>query len=139
MRRPPTLVVAITAALLAGAATSAVAAERATFLGDGVWARKGDCARLARLAAGGPRNIRTTPEQLTAGGYSSWEGSCEFLSIRERTPGKAWIAELSCIEGPEEGKETNLFEKVDARTFKVTVNGEAGLYFRCDLPKSAKK
>jgi hypothetical protein len=128
--------VALAVALAAG---SAAAEETATFLGDGVYTLPDGCAKLGRIARGGPQNVHTVPETLTAKGFESWEAACEFTKITVENPDRVWIAEVKCMEGPDEWTTINRFERIDADTYRVTVEGEVSIYKRCDLPAPAQK
>jgi hypothetical protein len=115
------------------------AQEAATFLGDGVYTLPGGCAKLARIARGGPKNVHTTPETLNAQGFESWEASCEFNKIAVEVTDRVWNTEVKCTEGPDEWTAVNRFEKVDGDTFNVTVDGETSVYKRCDVNQRTKK
>ncbi|HEX4892231.1 MAG TPA: hypothetical protein VFV47_03015 [Hyphomicrobiaceae bacterium] len=110
----------------------ACAQETASFLGDGVYTLPGGCAKLARIARGGPKNVQTTPETLNAQGFESWEASCEFTRVNVEVADRVWTTEVKCTEGPDEWTAVNRFEKIDADTFNVTVDGETSVYKRCD-------
>ena len=110
---------------------------KASFI-SGTYVMEGRCEKLKALEAGGPKNVATVPEMLTAEGFRSWEGSCDFLSIAEIEPGKKWRAEMDCVDGGEEWKETDTFT-LDPATGAITVvvedetaGDETSVFIRCD-------
>lgn len=84
--------------MLLAAAMPAMAKEKASFI-DGVYSSADGCLKLARIEAGGPRNVETVPWTLDADGFHGWEGSCEFTRVLEHEPGKEWVAIMVCVEG----------------------------------------
>lgn len=96
----------------------------------------GGCAKLKAIAAGGPKNVETTPETLTADGFESWEGGCSFVWIKEKQQGRRWVAEMACAEEAEESVEIDTFDLDPASgTIKVTNEGKTSAYVRCDEGK----
>jgi hypothetical protein len=134
--RSASLIVAVTVSLSLAASASA-AEVKAKFLGDGTYAMKdGGCEKLNRIAAGGPKNVETTPETLTADGFSGWEGGCSFLSIKEVKKGVKWVVRMSCSEGAEEDqRETDTFEKQPDGSFHVTNEDKTTHFVRCEVGK----
>lgn len=124
------LLVALPAAPLA-------AKERASFLA-GTYATEDGCRKLARIHAGGPRNLETVPWTLEADGFHGWEGACEFTRIDEHEPGRSWIAIMMCVEGAQLAPELYLFMKDEAEdAFEVARQGDDSpeLYRRCGAGK----
>lgn len=122
-------VIAVCVASPAGAEVSA------TFIGPGTYATEGGCTKLAAIAAGGDRNAGTVPETLTQDGFMGWEGSCTFTSFTEIEKDKKWKALMHCTEGPEEGPESDIFERLPDGKLKVTVMDNATIFERCDAEK----
>lgn len=116
--------------------TAVNAAEvKGTFLGDGTYATKEGCEKLKKIAAGGDKNVETTPETLNQDGFSTWEGGCSFKSISEKDKDRRWIAVMDCAEGDTEESETDTFEKMLDGAIKVTVEGKSTTFYRCDASK----
>jgi len=113
----------------------ASAEVKGDFVGPGVYALPGRCDKVEALAKGGPKNVETVPETLTANGFEGWEGACTFRSITEIEPGKKWKASKDCHEGAEEGPESDIFERLDDGSLKVTVMGNESIFVRCDKDK----
>lgn len=128
MRRRVAASLAGLSALTATAAADVVG----TFVGPGTYATAEGCKKLEAIAAGGFKNVETVPETLTMQGFLGWEGACSFRSITEVEKGKKWKAAMDCHEGAQEGPESDIFERVDARTIKVTVMGNDTMFVRCD-------
>lgn len=126
-----TIVVCVAA--LVGAAP-AWAKVKAGFLGDGIWATAADCAKLKAIAAGGPRNIETDGEMLTADGYEGWEHSCAFVSVGERRKGQIWSVRSKCAEGLHAWVMNETFTKQPDGSFKVVSGKDTLVYQRCDVP-----
>lgn len=104
---------------------------------SGTYATAEGCKKLDAIAKGGPKNVGTVPETLTAEGFDGWEGGCSFTSIKETEKGKAWVAQMACAEGAEENTETDTFELRPDGTIKVTNEGKATIFERCKT-KEAK-
>jgi hypothetical protein len=122
----------IMAAVTAG---SAEAATTASFI-DGVYAREGLCDKWKAVEAGGPRNLDTVTETLSAEGFRSWEGNCDFDTVTEKEKGKVYEAKMKCIEGASEWTETNTFNLApsgDAIT--VWIEGEKHEFVKCGSGK----
>lgn len=127
---------------LAGAVLSdvAIAEVRAEFI-VGTYAMEGRCEMLAKLEAGGPRNVATVPETLDADGFHTWEGGCTFVAIRETEQGHEWVATMSCAEGAEEWGETDTFlldpsnGRITVVADDTTVEDQRSTYVRCDGAK----
>lgn len=117
------------------AAAAAADGIKGTFIGDGTYATAEGCRKLAALAAGGDRNIETVPETLTADGFFGWEGGCTFASITEIEKGRKWKTRLHCVDGPNEGPESDIFERLPDGKIKVTVMGNDTILERCDAEK----
>jgi hypothetical protein len=117
------------------AAHAEVRTVQATFMGKGTYSTAEGCKKLAALLAGGDRNISTVPETLTANGFEGWEGSCTFTSFTEIQKGKRWKALMHCVDGPEEGPESDIFERLPDGKMKVTIMGGATVFERCDGEK----
>ena len=123
------------AALWVSPGPAAMAGETASFIA-GTYVMEGRCEKLAALAAGGPRNVETVPETLTAKGFDNWEGGCAFTSIQEKEKGRVWTAKLSCGQSADEWEETDTFE-LDPKdgSLKVTVDDATTRFVRCDEKK----
>ncbi len=116
--------------------TPAAAGEvKGDFIGPGVYAMQGRCEKLEALAKGGPKNVETVPETLSVNGFEGWEGACTFRSITEIEKGKKWQASMDCHEGGEEGPESDIFERLQDGSLKVTVMGKSSIFVRCDKDK----
>ena len=113
---------AIAGALMALAIAVAQARTVGGFI-DGTYATKEGCAKLAKLAAGKPRNVETVPETLTKDGFQSWEGSCEFTQVLEHEPGKVYIGIMYCVDAGSFYPETDLFIRESDGTISVAVQG----------------
>lgn len=104
---------------------------RAAFIA-GTYALKDRCAMVAALEAGGPRNVETVPETLTATGFDSWEGACTFEKIVDQEKGRVFLTTMRCHEGPEEWTETNTFTvESDGAALLVETDGETMRFERC--------
>lgn len=120
---------------LLGLSSPASAEVKGDFVGPGVYALPGRCDKVEALAKGGPKNVETVPETLTVNGFEGWEGACTFRSITEIETGKKWKASMDCHEGAEEGPESDIFERLDDGSLKVTVMGNESIFVRCDKDK----
>jgi hypothetical protein len=114
---------------------SALAEVKGTFIGPGTYATKEGCEKLARIAAGGAKNVGTVPEALTVDGFLGWEGACTFRSVTEKVKGRIWSANMDCAEGITDETESDTFEKLPDGAFKVTVMDTSTIYQRCDTAK----
>lgn len=124
------------AVVLATLAAAPAAAEvSGTFIGPGTYATAEGCKKLSVIAAGGDSNVGTVPETLTQDGFMGWEGSCTFTSFTEIEKDKKWKALMHCAEGPEEGPESDIFERLPDGNLKVTVMDNATIFERCDAEK----
>lgn len=121
------------------AATSHVRADVvAEFLGGGEYGLPSDCAKLAKLASGGPRNIQTVPEVLTKSGYKSWEGGCTIARIAPHRSLDRYTVELKCSEGAEENvRRTEVWTR-RGDTLLVQFEGKTETYKRCETPRGRK-
>ncbi len=129
----PKLLVSTLAVL---AISASVHAEvKGTFIGPGTYATKDGCEKLAKIAAGGNKNVGTVPETLTVDGFIGWEGACTFRSITEKQPGKVWTAKMDCFEGATEGPESDIFERMADGTLKVTIMDSSTMMQRCDTDR----
>ena len=45
------------------------------------------------------------PETLTADGFKTWEGGCDFVAIEEEVEGRVFVATMTCTDGADEWKE----------------------------------
>lgn len=113
------------------AAPDAHADVKASFVGPGTYATKEGCAKLEALAKGADRNAGTVPETLTEDGFKGWEGACTFVSFTETVPGKKWKAAMDCHEGAQAGPESDIFERLDDGTIRVTVMDNPTILERC--------
>ncbi len=108
---------------------------RADFIA-GVFAKEGLCKKVEAIEAGGPKNIDTVTETLTAEGFRSWEGNCNFETITEKEKGRSYEAKMKCIEGPEEWTETNTFDlDPSGNAITVWIEGEKHQYVKCGSGK----
>lgn len=124
-------------ALVAGA-TGSQAAE-ASFLGSNVYATPAGCAKLAKLAAGAPRNLNSVPETLTAKGYETWEGGCTIDKITTTAAGKSWRVAVSCSEGADEGiKSTETWTRAADGSILVNAQGKKTRFVVCTAHTSKK-
>jgi hypothetical protein len=131
-----------TGSLIVGLAVAALTARAASAAGtaagfiDGVYAREGQCEKWAAVEAGGPRNIETVTETLSAEGFRSWEGNCDFETITEKEKGKVYEAKMQCIEGPEEWTESNTFIlQPSGGAITVWIEGEKHEFVKCGSGK----
>ncbi len=134
MTRKTSLAVAVLAlAWMAGPASAD--GKRADFI-SGVFAKEGLCGKVEAIEAGGPKNIDTVTETLTADGFRSWEGNCDFETITEKEKDRSYEAKMRCIEGPEEWTETNTFDlDPSGSAITVWIEGEKHQYVKCGSGK----
>ncbi len=108
---------------------------KAAFI-QGTYATDHECKKLRAVEAGGPKNVATAPELLTSGGFLGWENWCSFASIKaspvNRNGGDAFVAKMSCGEGPEIWTDTYKFARRADGAIDVTVKGKTTRYLRCD-------
>jgi hypothetical protein len=124
------------AALTALISASAMAAE-ATFLGGATYTTAKDCRKLKALAAGGPRNIQTAPETLTAKGYLSWEGGCTIDKITAGKASNTWTVNLRCHEGAEENQlRTEVWTRQSDGSLMSAFKDEKTKYIACNAGKT---
>ncbi len=124
----------LTAVLLA-ADTSAASAVEATFLGTSTYATPADCKKVAKLAAGAPRNLNSVPETLTAKGYQGWEGGCSIEKFVPKGAGKSWTVSLLCSEGSiENAKSTQTWTKGADGSLTVVAGREKTRFVACSAP-----
>ena len=135
-RRVGAVTFLIVATTMLGTAVPAVAGNKTAAFITGTYVMEGRCGMLAKIEAGGPKNVETTPETLTSKGFETWEGGCTFLSIKQKTKGRVWVARMACAEEAEESVETDRFE-LDPKdqSITVTVDGEVTKYIHCDAAK----
>lgn len=125
---------------LASVPFAAEAKERATFLSAGQYATTEQCEKLRAVEAGGPNNVGTAPELLTADGFHGWEGGCEFTKVFDHDPGKSWTAIMLCSEGMSSRPALYHFVK-DVKEDRFEVTGPdsddegSAAYLRCDAKK----
>jgi hypothetical protein len=121
-------------ALGLGLVTAAQAADtkiEAKFVGEGIYAPADGCKKLEAIESGkAAPNISTYPLTLTRKGTRSWEGGCEFGTIREMKP-NTFESKMQCSEGAEEYEETVTFTRIDADNISVASGNEALVYERC--------
>ena len=103
----------------------------AAFVGEGTYSPTTGCKKLEDLQDGKVApNISTYPLTLTRVGTASWEGGCDFTSIRELQPG-VFESKMQCSEGAEEYSQTVTFTRLDADRIRVASGTEALIYERC--------
>lgn len=126
-------------ALLAAAAvlivsTAARADETkldASFVGDGTYSPTTGCKKLEDIQNGkAVPNIATYPMTLSREGTASWEGGCNFASLREVKP-NVFEGKMQCSEGAEDYAQTVTFTRLDADRIEVRSGTEALTYERC--------
>lgn len=110
---------------------NAAATVKATFLGAHTYTTDAGCKKLAAIAAGGPENVGTIPETLTADGFSTFEGGCSFLSITDKGRG-VFVARMACSESADESEETDTFTLLPGDRVNVSVDGKDTMFQRCD-------
>ncbi len=131
------LVMASVAAL---APISALADVDAGFLGTTVYTTAADCPLYRAIAAGGPRNLNTVPETLSAKGYRSWEGGCRFTNIVERYKGRLWTVSMRCSEGATENlPRTEVWRKAADGSLTVTADKKPTVLIACTIEKPTAK
>ena len=129
------------AILMVLAAAPLAAKEKARFLGTGTYATAEGCEKLKKIAAGGPKNVETTPELLDEHGFHGWEGDCEFTKIFEHEKDKSWLGLTTCVDGATISSVTYVFIKDETSgVFEVAAQGEGAeseqhVYSRCETKK----
>lgn len=119
------------ACLIATTPVALQAKESASFL-QGTYATEEGCQKLQALAAGTQPSLETVPDTLTANGFKSWEGSCEFTKIYEHEPGKVFLGLMFCVEGQTLTPVNFVFVKNDDGSFEVAATGQ-------DAPEQFKR
>lgn len=119
---------------------SLLAKEKASFI-EGTYATVEGCKKLAAIDAGGPRNVETVPEVLSADGFKSWEGACEFTKVFEHEPGRVWLGLLVCSEGSKIAPQSIVIIKTEGGELEVADDDddEPTAYQRCDGDKGKSK
>jgi hypothetical protein len=103
----------------------------ASFVGDGTYSPTTGCKKLEDIQNGNAApNISTYPLTLTRDGTGSWEGGCNFKSIREMKS-NVFESKMQCSEGADEYPETVTFTRLDADRIEVASGTEALVYERC--------
>ncbi len=122
------------------APVGALAKEKASFI-DGTYASAEGCKKLAAIEAGGPRTVESVPEVLTADGFKSWEGACEFTKVFEHEPGAKWLGFMVCSEGAIITPHSVVIIKGEADQLDVASDedSEPEVYHRCDAGKGNAK
>jgi hypothetical protein len=104
---------------------------RADFI-VGTFAKPGLCEKVAAIEAGGPKNVSTVTETLTAEGFRTWEGGCDFVTVTEAEKGKVYEASMRCSEGAQEWTETDKFIlDPSGNAITVWVEGEKHEFVKC--------
>jgi hypothetical protein len=117
------------------AAAQADVKLRADFVGPGTYSPTTGCKKLEAIEKGDAApNISTYPLTLTREGTRSWEGACNFSSIREAKP-NTFEGKMECSEGAENYEETVTFRRLDANRIEVASGSEALVYERCKALK----
>jgi hypothetical protein len=122
-------VLIVAAAGLVGVPVAAKPGVKAGFI-KGTYATDHECKKLRAVEAGGPKNVATAPELLTSDGFHGWENWCSFASIKPK--GDAFVAKMSCGEGPETWTETYTFKRAAYGAIDATEKGKTTRYKRCD-------
>jgi hypothetical protein len=103
----------------------------APFVGDSTYSPTTGCQKLEAIEKGkASPNIASYPLTLTRAGTGSWEGGCDFGSIREIKP-NVFESVMQCSEGDEKYTETVTFTRIDADRIEVRSGTEALVYQRC--------
>lgn len=118
----------------------ALAKEKASFI-EGTYASEEGCRKFAAIEAGTPRTVETVPEVLTADGFRSWEGACEFTKVLEHEPGRMWLGFMVCSEGAIITPQSVVIIKGEGDSLEVGADGEnePEAYHRCDAGKGNAK
>jgi hypothetical protein len=125
-------VLLVAAFILATHAVAQADAKRtADFVGPGTYSPTTGCKKLEAIEKGDAApNISTYPLTLTREGTRSWEGGCDFSSIREVKP-NTFEGKMQCSEGAETYQETVTFRRLDVNRIEVSSGSEALVYERC--------
>ena len=100
-------------------------------MGPGTYSPTTGCKKLEAIEKGDAApNIATYPLTLTREGTRSWEGGCDFSSIREVKP-NTFEGKVQCSEGAE----NYAFRQIDANRIEVASGSEALVYERCKALK----
>lgn len=118
--------------VLAGFSSAAASDVPGTFVGPGTYATAEGCKALREVAAGTFKGGGALPPTLTTQGFIGLEGTCSFRSISEVEKDKKWKASMYCHEGAPAGPESDLFERLDDKSIKVTIMGNDTIFVRCD-------
>jgi hypothetical protein len=118
--------------VLAGVSSAAVSDVPGTFVGPGTYATAEGCKTLREVGDGTFKGGGALPPALTTQGFIGLEGTCSFRSIAELEKNKKWKASMDCHEGAPEGPESDLFERLDDKSIKVTIMGNDTIFVRCD-------
>jgi hypothetical protein len=103
----------------------------APFVGEGTYSPTTGCKKLLDIQNGkAAPNIATYPLTLTREGTGSWEGGCDFETLREVKP-NVFESKMQCSEGAEEYAQTVTFTRLDADRIEVKSGTEALVYERC--------
>jgi hypothetical protein len=103
----------------------------ASFVGDSTYSPTTGCKKLEDIQNGkATPNISTYPLTLTREGTGSWEGGCNFKSLREARP-NVFEGKMQCSEGADEYAETVTFTRLDADRIEVASGTESLVYERC--------
>jgi len=117
--------------LISGYAQADDAKLDAPFVGEGTYSPTTGCKKLEDIENGKESpNISTYPLKLTREGTRSWEGGCDFVSIRE-VKSNVFESKMQCSEGAEEYAETVTFTRLDQDRIEVRSGTEALVYERC--------
>ncbi|MGD9667872.1 MAG: hypothetical protein AB7U75_02335 [Hyphomicrobiaceae bacterium] len=128
------------ALVLMFAPAGALGKEKASFI-EGTYATEEGCKKLAAIEEGGPRNVETAPEVLTADGFKGWEGSCEFTKVLEHEPGRVWLGFMVCMEGATIAPQSVVIVRGEGDNLEVGNDGDdqPEVYQRCDAGKGKTK
>jgi hypothetical protein len=129
------LAIPLAVAMASTSSYAEVKAIKGTFVGPGTYATAKGCEKLAAVNSGGDKNVGTVPETLTDDGFQTWEGDCTFTSFTEIEKDKKWNVLMHCSEGPDDGPEHDVFERLADGGLKVTVMANSTILQRCDAEK----
>lgn len=135
MPSPRLILLGMSAVSLAAMPVPVHAKMKAKFVGAGTYSPTDGCAKLDKMAKGElSPNVANTPLTLTVDGTRTWEGGCNFVSIRKAKP-NVWVAKMECSEGAEEWKETSTFKRIDASNIELSTDGKGLTYTLCGEAK----
>ncbi len=127
---------ALTLPLFLTGALPALGAEVTADFITGTYVIEGRCEKLAKIQAGGPKNVETVPETLTRDGFQGWESGCSFKWIKQKKKGQVWVARMACGVEAEEYEEMDTFKLNNKdRSLTVTVDGKTTKFVRCEHEK----